>query len=89
MTETFKKLALPEVFAGVAAYFFSSSSFFFCVNVDILDTVGLATTDFAPTNPGRAPTVGLREIWPGFTDSAFFTPGLTELSLPGYPDNEV
>ena len=62
ITEAFKKLALPEVFAGVAAYFFSSSSFFFCVNVDILDTVGLATTDFAPTNPGRAPTIFLRPI---------------------------
>jgi hypothetical protein len=28
-TEDFKKLALPEVLAGVEAYFFSSSSFFF------------------------------------------------------------
>jgi hypothetical protein len=98
ITEAFKKLALPPVFSGVAAYFFSSSSFFFCVNVDLVETAGFATTDFEPTPfvditlavPGRAvPGIGLALKGACFVTVAAFTPALTELSFPGYPDSEV
>ena len=85
------KLLLPVVLAGVA-YFFSSSSFFFYANVDLVEgaitdldpnpfgAILLATAPLADTGAPKTDLVAVALAGAALAD---VTPDLTELNFPG------